>query len=140
MGRRPERTDRPQHPHAPDREARLDELNTQLADALTNKRADDRKRLQAERKTYLRDLAAAIAREARALLKQRLDYPVFLYEAEQVGISATGETGTRNELYPNPTWDAAPDGPTALELYQQFRAQTAAAPTVATAALAPAAA
>jgi type I restriction enzyme M protein len=119
-----ERTDH----HAPARTARLDELNVQLADAVANKRTDDRKRLQAERKTYLRDLDATIAREARALLKQRLDYPVFLYEAEQVGISATGETGTRNELYPNPTWDAATDGPTALELYQAFRAATQAAP------------
>ena len=114
--------------HAPARAERLAEFNVLLADAVVNKRGDDRKRLQAERKTYLRDLDAAVAREARALLKQRLDYPVFLYEAEQVGISATGETGTRNELYPNPTWDAATDGPTALELYQEFRATTAAAP------------
>lgn len=116
--------------HAPARAAYLTESDTQLADAVTNKRADDRKRLQAERKTYLRNLEATIIREARVLLKQRLDYPVFLYEAEQVGISATGETGTRNELYPNPTWDAATDGPTALELYQAFRAATEVAPVV----------
>lgn len=116
--------------HALARAERLAELDAQLADAVANKRADDRKRLQAERKAYLRDLDAAVAREARALLKQRLDYPVFLYEAEQVGISATGETGTRNELYPNPTWDAATDGPTALELYQQFRAATEATPAL----------
>ena len=114
--------------HAPARAAYLAESDTRLADAVANKRADDRKRLQAERKNYLRDLEAAVAREARALLKQRLDYPVFLYEAEQVGISATGETGTRNELYPNPTWDAATNGPTALELYQAFRGATAVAP------------
>lgn len=118
--------------HAPARAAFLAESDTLLADAVVNKRGDDRKHLQAERKAYLRDLAATIAREARALLKQRLDYPVFLYEAEQVGISATGETGTRNELYPNATWDETTDGPTALELYQEFRAQlTAFSPAVA---------
>jgi type I restriction enzyme M protein len=40
------------------------------------------------------------AAESRALLKQRFDYPVFLYEAEKVGITATGEEDA-NELYPN---------------------------------------
>ena len=38
--------------------------------------------------------------EARALLKVRFDYPIFLYEAEKVGITATGEPDA-NELYPN---------------------------------------
>jgi hypothetical protein len=40
------------------------------------------------------------SREARALLKDRFDYPVFLYEAEKVGITATGEPDA-SELYPN---------------------------------------
>ncbi len=60
-------------------------------------------------------------REARAVLKQRFDYPVFLYEAEKVGISATGEPDA-NELYPN---DRMPTGmkpeDTCLELYRRFR-------------------
>jgi type I restriction enzyme M protein len=61
------------------------------------------------------------AREARALLKQRFDYPIFLYEAEKVGITATGEPDA-NELYPN---DRLPAGlkpeETCLELYRRFR-------------------
>ena len=64
-------------------------------------------------------LQAEIAREARALLKERFPYPVFLYEAEKVGITATGEPD-QNELYPN---DSVPPGmeQTCLELYQEFR-------------------
>ncbi|MEX1098642.1 MAG: hypothetical protein WED34_21525 [Planctomycetales bacterium] len=59
-------------------------------------------------------------REARSLLKERFDYPVFLYEAEKVGITATGEPDA-NELYPN---DRMPAGMTAdetcLALYRRF--------------------
>jgi hypothetical protein len=39
-------------------------------------------------------------RESRALLKERFDYSIFMYEAEKVGITATGEMDA-NELYPN---------------------------------------
>jgi type I restriction enzyme M protein len=59
-------------------------------------------------------------REARALLKERFGYPIFLYEAEKVGITATGEPDA-NELYPN---DRLPAGmnaeETCLETYQRF--------------------
>jgi type I restriction enzyme M protein len=60
-----------------------------------------------------------ITTESRALLKKRFDYPVFLYEAEKVGISATGAPDL-NELYPN---DRVPSGmeKTCLELYHEFR-------------------
>jgi len=65
-------------------------------------------------------------REARALLKARFDYPIFLYEAEKVGITATGEPDA-NELYPS---DRMPAGmkpeETCLELYRRFRQQPAA--------------
>lgn len=37
--------------------------------------------------------------ESRQLLKQRFEYPIFMYEAEKVGITATGEED-QNELYP----------------------------------------
>ncbi len=53
-------------------------------------------------------------------MKERFDYPIFLYEAEKVGITATGEPDA-NELYPN---DRLPAGITAeetcLELYRRF--------------------
>ncbi|HHU16138.1 MAG TPA: hypothetical protein GXZ62_13230, partial [Lentisphaerae bacterium] len=57
--------------------------------------------------------------ETRALLKERFPYPIFLYEAEKVGITATGEQD-QNELYPN---DNLPPEVTrtAVELYQDFR-------------------
>ena len=58
------------------------------------------------------------ANESRQLLKVRFDYPIFMYEAEKVGITATGEDD-QNELYPN---DKMPDGieKTCLEWYQEF--------------------
>ena len=67
----------------------------------------------------LKELEAIIAQEARGLLKERFDYPIFMYEAEKVGISATGEAD-QNELYPN---DRQPPGleATCLDLYRQFR-------------------
>ena len=73
---------------------------------------------EAERE--LKALKEAIKAESRALLKERFSYPVFLYEAEKVGITATGEED-QNELYPN---EKVPEGieKTCLELYQEFHA------------------
>jgi len=80
---------------------------------------EDRAALRKELADFDKKMAEAIATESRALLKQRFDYPVFLYEAEKVGISATGEPDL-NELYPN---DRIPPGieKTCLELYREFR-------------------
>jgi hypothetical protein len=61
---------------------------------------DARKEREKELNEYRRAMAEKIASESRALLKQRFNYPVFLYEAEHVGITATGEPDG-NELYPN---------------------------------------
>ena len=67
----------------------------------------------------LKELRETIRQEARALLKERFDYPIFMYEAEKVGITATGEAD-QNELYPND--NPPPDlEATCLELYRQFR-------------------
>ena len=49
---------------------------------------------------YRKRMAETIAAESRVLLKERRNYPVFLYEAGKVGITATGEPD-QNELYPN---------------------------------------
>ena len=80
---------------------------------------DARKAAQRELAEYERAIAAKIAAESRALLKERFDYPVFLYEAEHVGITATGEPDL-NELYPN---ERQPPGlvKTCVELYGEFR-------------------
>ena len=60
-----------------------------------------------------------IRTEARALLKERFSYPVFLYEAEKVGITSTGEED-QNELYPNPNQPPDTECKTCLEVYRAF--------------------
>jgi type I restriction enzyme M protein len=77
------------------------------------------KALRKELADFERAMAEKVAAESRALLKQRFNYPVFLYEAEHVGITATGEPDV-NELYPN---DRQPPGgaKTCVELYCEFR-------------------
>jgi type I restriction enzyme M protein len=52
------------------------------------------------------------------LLKERFPYPIFLYEAEKVGITATNEAD-QNELYPNSDKPKEIEK-TCLELYQEF--------------------
>jgi len=70
-------------------------------------------------KKALKELDVLITKETRALLKERFSYPIFMYEAEKVGITATGEADY-NELSPN---DNIPPGleKTCVELYQEFR-------------------
>ncbi|MBE2204215.1 MAG: N-6 DNA methylase [Chthoniobacterales bacterium] len=107
---------RQHQPEVDETHARLDEA------AVAAKAAKDKDRLaelRKERKDFDRRMAATIAAESRALLKQRFDYPVFLYEAEKVGISATGEPD-QNELFPN---DRLPAGveKSCLELYREFQ-------------------
>ncbi len=77
------------------------------------------KNLQDELRRYTREMEVRIRSEARALLKERFQYPVFLYEAEKVGITSTGEAG-QNELYPNPNQPPGTEGKTCLELYRAF--------------------
>jgi type I restriction enzyme M protein len=80
-----------------------------------------RKAAQRELTAYCKRIKEQKARESRALLKERFDYPIFLYEAENVGITATGETDA-NELYSNERLPAGmkPED-TCLEVYQRFR-------------------
>jgi len=97
-------------------------LETVVEAAKAAKNAKARKTAQAALRDYLKRMEDTKTREARALLKERFDYPIFLYEAEKVGITATGEPDA-NELYPN---DNMPSGMTAentcLELYRKFLA------------------
>ncbi len=124
--------------HEPDRDAKHGKANTEVAakhaDAIATETArleaaiaaakeardtEKRKTLQKELADYRKRMAETIAKETRALLKERFPYPVFLYEAEKVGITATGEQD-QNELVPN---DNQPPGiaKSCLELYQEFR-------------------
>jgi type I restriction enzyme M protein len=93
-------------------------LEAAIAEAKEKKDAENRKVLQKGLKDYIKQMEDKKAAESRQLLKGRFDYPIFMYEAEKVGISATGEED-QNELYPNPN---QPQGiqKTCLEWYREF--------------------
>lgn len=105
--------------YAPEIEAETQRLEALIAEAKANRDAETRKAAQTELRDYQRTMELKQAAEARAQLKERFDYPVFLYEAEKVGITATGEEDA-NELYPN---ERVPEGieKTALDLYREFQ-------------------
>ena len=75
-------------------------LEAAIAAAKEARDTEKRKTLQKELADYEKQMAETIAKETRALLKERFPYPIFLYEAEKVGITATGEQD-QNELVPN---------------------------------------
>jgi type I restriction enzyme M protein len=81
--------------------------------------AERRKIAQKELKDYEKRIDDSIKVESRSLLKERFPYPIFLYDAEKVGITATGEPDL-NELYPN---ENMPPGieKTCFEQYQEFQ-------------------
>lgn len=91
-----------------------------IQQAKNDRLVEKRKALQKELKDYLKAMVIKQYVESRQLLKERFDYPIFMYEAEKVGINATGEED-QNELYPNP--NQPPDiEKTCLEWYREFLA------------------
>ena len=106
--------------HAPEIEKETARVNEAIAAAKAARDTQRRRTLQRELADFEKRMADTIAAETRALLKERFPYPVFLYEAEKVGITATGDAD-QNELVPN---DNVPPGiaKTCLELYREFRA------------------
>jgi len=107
--------------YAPEIAKRTKYLEDAIEEAKKKRDADRRKSLQKELHDYRRDIEERIKVEARALLKARFPYPIFLYEADHVGITATGETDrVSNELVPN-EYKPADIEQTALELYRAFR-------------------
>lgn len=107
--------------HAPDIAAETKRLESAIVAAKEAKDTEGRKALQKELKDYLGRIAITIATETRALLKEHFPYPVFLYEAERVGITATGDEDA-NELCRHPK-DQVPQGvtTTCLEEHLGFR-------------------
>lgn len=99
--------------------AEVERLERAITDAKKGGNADLRKAHQRELLDYQKRMAEVIATETRALLKERFPYPIFLYQAEKVGITATGEAD-QNELVPN---DRLPAGlaKSCLESFQAFR-------------------
>ena len=106
--------------HKPEIERETTRLKAEIEAAKQARDADCRKKAQDELRTFQRDMEERIRAESRALLKERFPYPVFLYEAEKVGISSTDEAD-QNELYPNPNQPPGAEGKTCLELYRAFR-------------------
>jgi len=95
-------------------------LESEIESAKKAKDAEQRLALQKELKDYLAEMETRKVTEARQLLKMRFDYPIFMYEAEKVGITATGEED-QNELYPNANQPANCDK-TCIEWYRKFLA------------------
>lgn len=97
--------------------------NARLENAFTAAKVEGngerQKMLKKELKGYNKDIADKVSMKTRLRLKEQFPYPIFLYEAEKVGINATGEAD-QNELIPN---DKLPASVTksCLELYQDFK-------------------
>ena len=107
--------------YAPEIAKRTQELEDAIEEAKKKRDADQRKSLQKELHDYRKKIEERIKGEARALLKQRFPYPIFLYEAEYVGITATGETDkVPNELVPN-SYKPIGIEKSALETYREFK-------------------
>lgn len=91
----------------------------QVAQAKARERNAERIARRDAARKRLKELEEIMRQEARTLLKARWDYPIFMYEAAKVGITATGDADA-NELYPNDNLPAGLEF-TCLELYRQFR-------------------
>jgi type I restriction enzyme M protein len=105
--------------HAEEIEAETARLEALIEEAKKQRDTDARKAAQKELSEFTKRMEERIKSEGRALLKQRFNYPVFMYEAEKVGITATGEEDV-NELYPCKNFPAEL-GKSCLELYREFR-------------------
>ncbi|WP_322746371.1 HsdM family class I SAM-dependent methyltransferase [Nostoc sp. LEGE 12450] len=99
--------------------AETNRLNELIATAKKEKNTQLRQTLQKELKAYLKQMETIKQAEARALLKERFPYPIFLYDADKVGITATGEED-QNELYPNNN-QPSNCNVTCLDMYHDFR-------------------
>ncbi len=102
--------------------AEVGRLQAEIESATKDKDKARRKKAQTELTQYEKRMEELKASESRRLLKQRFTYPVFLYDAEHVGITATGEQDAC-ELYYNEKL-GLPAGlkpeDTALETYRRF--------------------
>lgn len=97
------------------------QLKKAIDAAKETKDTEGRKALQKELREFEKQMSETITTETRALLKGRFPYPIFLYEAEKVGITATGDED-QNELCRWPKNNPPPDiEKTCFELYQEFK-------------------
>ena len=106
--------------YQPEIDAEVARLSTALAAARAAGDKDAVALRLKERREYERVMADKIKAETRALLKERFPYPVFLYQAERVGITATGDEDS-NELGPDDKKLPPGVSRTALDEYRDFR-------------------
>ncbi len=106
--------------YKPEIEKETARLSAELEGAKKKRDAQRIKKAQGELRKFLQAMEETLQTETRALLKDLFPYPIFLYEAERVGISSTGEA-VQNELYPNPSQPQGTEGRTCLELYRAFQ-------------------
>ena len=95
-------------------------MEAEIEHAKKKKDADLIKTQRKELKNFQKQMRQRKISEARRIFKERCDYPIFMYEAEKVGITATGEEDM-NELYPNTNQPQSIEK-TCLEWYQEFLA------------------
>lgn len=107
--------------HAAHTAEEIKRLEIAFESARKVKDSDKEKAAQRKLRDLEKQMAEIIAKETRTLLKEYFAYPIFLYEAEKVGITATGDED-ENELCRWPR-DNPPPGvdKTCLELYQEFK-------------------
>ena len=104
--------------YKPELERETARLEAELETAKLSRDPVKIKKGQSELRDFQRKMEKRIQAESRALLKERFAYPVFLYVADKVGITSTGEAD-QNELYPNPNMPSGIEK-TCVELYQEF--------------------
>src|ERR1017187_1208106 len=110
--------------YAPVIERETARLQAEIDAARASKDANRRAAARQTLKEFVKRMDDLKRDEARQLLKARFDYPIFVYDAQSVGITATGEPDA-NELYPNPN-PPADSAKNCLDLYQEFRRDPAA--------------
>jgi type I restriction enzyme M protein len=107
--------------YIPEIAKRTKKLEEAIEEAKKARDVESRKAIQKELLDYRRETEKRIQMEARALLRERFPYTIFLYEAENVGITATGETDrVPNELFPN-EFKPIDNEHTTLDLYRRFK-------------------
>ena len=99
--------------------AEMARINEQITAAAAAGEWGTMKILRKDLADFQKRMADIIAVQTRAMLKENFPYPIFLYDAEKVGISATGEAD-QNELFPNDNQPLS-ISKTCLELAQEFK-------------------
>jgi type I restriction enzyme M protein len=94
-------------------------IQEEIAAAKRAKAVAARKEAQKRLKEVRREIEERRQDLVRAGTREKIDYPIFMYDAKHIGITPTG-VADFNELYPN---ESMPPGlaKTCLELYAEFR-------------------